>query len=175
MFIGRDKKAFSLIELVIVIIILGIIAAIAIPRIGAANASAAESAVRANLASLRNAIDQYYIEHKNTYPTDKGDGDNNRKTEEAFINQLTMYTNANGEYSEDKDPAFPHGPYLRSGIPKQTVGQFAGKTTVRIFEQDTPLATNSGGQPGWCYNITTGQIIANSDDLGSDGIAYCDW
>ncbi|MCP4708985.1 MAG: prepilin-type N-terminal cleavage/methylation domain-containing protein [Planctomycetes bacterium] len=33
---GRGKKAFSLIELVIVIIILGIIAAIAIPRIGAA-------------------------------------------------------------------------------------------------------------------------------------------
>ena len=69
MLIGRNNKAFSLIELVIVIIILGIIAAIAIPRIGAANASAAESAIRANLASLRNAIGQYYLTHDGTLLT----------------------------------------------------------------------------------------------------------
>ena len=175
MLIGWENKAFSLIELVIVIIILGIIAAIAIPRIGAANTSAGESALKANLASLRNAIDQYYLEHKNTYPADKGDGVNNRKTEGAIINQLTMYTNAAGEFSADKDPAFPFGPYLRSGVPKQSVGQFAGNNNIRVWELNTPLVANPGGGDGWSYNVTTGQIIANSDDLGSNGIAYVDW
>lgn len=71
----RQKgPGFSLVELVMVIVILEIIAAVAVPRITSGSRSASESALRANLQTLRNAIDWYYVEHKNTFPGAKHNG-----------------------------------------------------------------------------------------------------
>ncbi len=70
----KKTAAFSLVELVIVIVIIGVIAAIAVPRIGRGAKGAADSAVRANLATLRNAIDLYAVEHGGKFPaSDTGD------------------------------------------------------------------------------------------------------
>lgn len=57
------KKAFTLLELVIVVIIIGILAAIAVPMMSALQkkAIAAEAITRLDL--MRNAMRQYYAEH----------------------------------------------------------------------------------------------------------------
>ncbi len=103
-----------MVELVIVIVILGIIAAIAIPRISSGSRNAGESALKANLATLRNAVDWYYTEHHNTFPGVKTDGANAAGSADAFISQLAKYSNSAGAISLDKDTAFPYGPYIRS-------------------------------------------------------------
>ncbi len=53
----RRKRAFSLIELVIVVVIIGIVAAIAIPRMSRGSEGAAESSLVADLSVMRKAID----------------------------------------------------------------------------------------------------------------------
>ena len=63
-----SRRAFSLIELVIVVVILGIIRAIAIPRMSRGAVGAADSGAISDLAVLRSAIDLYQAEHDGTYP-----------------------------------------------------------------------------------------------------------
>ncbi|MBN1844385.1 MAG: prepilin-type N-terminal cleavage/methylation domain-containing protein [Sedimentisphaerales bacterium] len=168
-----QRKAFSLVELVIVIVILGVIAAIAIPRISSGSRNAGESALRANLASLRNAIDWYYGEHKNTYPGVKDDGTSGAKTEGSLINQLVKYSNADGTTSDNKSDLFPYGPYLRGGgFPKLPVGGNAGSANVTMVDDNLPLTATPADGCGWSYNLQTGQIIANSTDTGSDNKTY---
>lgn len=55
----QSRKAFSLIEMVIVILILGIIAAVAAPRMFDTANTAEENTTRQQLAVLRNAIEMY--------------------------------------------------------------------------------------------------------------------
>ncbi len=65
----RRNSAFSLLELVIVVVIIGIIAAIAIPRMSRGARGADESALKGDLAILRNAIDLYAAEHGGNFPS----------------------------------------------------------------------------------------------------------
>jgi len=166
------RKAFSMVELVIVIVILGIIAAVAIPRISSGSKNAGESALKADLATLRNAIDWYYGEHNATYPGAKTDGTNAADSPEAFISQLTMYSNKAGAVSADKDAAFPFGPYVRGNFPRLPAGINAGKSTVTVVNQAAPLTAAPGDGTGWVYNTATGQVIANATAVGNDGSGY---
>ena len=170
--LNRKRSGFSLVELVIVIVILGIIAAVAIPRITSGSRNAGESALRANIQTMRNAIDWYYAEHGNTFPAAKGDGVNLLDTPEAFTTQLTQYSKADGTVSATPDAAFPFGPYIRGNLPKLTVGTNIGKNTVEMKNQAADLAVNVAGGTGWIYNVATGQIMANADDAANAGGTY---
>lgn len=176
MFGNKKRNGFSLVELVIVIVILGIIAAIAIPRISSGSKNAGQAALRANLQSVRNAIDWYYGDHNNTFPAGSGDGTNAADTAAAFINHLTQYSNAAGNVSADKNVLFPFGPYLRSGIPNIPVGVNAGKGSaaaeITVVNLATPVIVVPGDGTGWHYNSQTGQFVANSSDMGNDAKTF---
>jgi general secretion pathway protein G len=64
----NHRRAFSLIELVIVVVIIGVLAAIAIPRMSSGADNAKNNAVKANLAVLRQAIELHKAE-VGTFPT----------------------------------------------------------------------------------------------------------
>ena len=169
-----SNKGFSLVELVIVVVILGIIAAIAIPRISSGSKNAGESALRANLQTLRNAIDWFYGEHHTTFPgvKDAKGGYGGAGSPEAFVNQLRYYTDADGEVSEDVDPAYPFGPYVRGSIPALPVGSNAGKDTVVVVDDPAPLTgADAVVGSGWIFNEATGEIMPSLPDteLGNDG------
>ena len=54
-----QKKAFTLVELLIVIIIIAVLAAIAIPKFANSSIRSKESALKAELALLRNAVELF--------------------------------------------------------------------------------------------------------------------
>ncbi|MBM4018487.1 MAG: prepilin-type N-terminal cleavage/methylation domain-containing protein [Planctomycetes bacterium] len=154
MFKGRltGKKAFSLLELVIVVVIIGIIAAIAIPRMSRGTAGAADSALTGDLAVLRNAIELFAAEHDGKYPTLA-----------KIANQLTLYTDSTNTTDPvaAKDKDHPFGPYLRA-VPKLPVGANKGKDT---FTATAPPGTDAAG---WYYDETTGTVKANCADGEKD-------
>ncbi len=150
----RDRRAFSLIELVIVVVIIGIIGAIAIPRMSRGAAGAADSSLVADLAVMRSAIDLYKAEHGGTLPSFA-----------TFEAQLTTYTNDAGDTNASKTPVYYLGTYLRE-IPTLKVGSNKGKSGI--------VATQGGVVAGWVYDETTGAISANLPDTELDvrGVQY---
>lgn len=162
------RRAFSLVELVIVVVIIGIIAAIAVPRISSGSAGAGEAALRGSLKALRDAIDRYAAEHGGDLPGSKADGlGNAAQSPDAFINQLTKYSNALGDVSLTPSAAHAFGPYLQR-MPPLPVGGNNGKNAVAIDATNSPPVVVVGPE-GWVYNPATGEIIANSDDPTRDG------
>lgn len=141
------NRAFSLIELVIVVVIIGIIAAIAVPRMSRGAEGAGSSALSANLAVLRSAIDLYQTEHGGTYPTAA-----------KVVVQLTTYTDDSGGDNATKTGSFIYGPYLRA-VPPLPVG--AKKSA-------TGIAATDGAGIGWIYDETAGTIRANCADAEVD-------
>jgi len=144
---GTHTRAFSLLELVIAVAIIAIIAAIGIPRLSRGTKGAADSALSGNLAMLRNAIDIYGAEHTGTYPTADDIGD-----------QLTQYTDKDGNTKDTKDTTHIYGPYVRS-IPPLPVGAKKGSTGI---------AAADANDIGWIYTASSGDIKANTTDSEKD-------
>lgn len=146
------RRGFSLIELVIVVVIIGIIAAIAIPRMSRGAAGASDSALKGNLAVLRNAIDLYATEHGGTYPAVA-----------TIVAQLTQYSDDAGATSATQTGAYIYGPYIRE-IPALPVGAKKGSTGI---------AAADGAGIGWIYTAATGTIKANTTtETDASGKAY---
>lgn len=152
----KRTRAFSLIELVIVVVILGIIAAIAAPRMSRGSRGAVDSALKSDLAVLRNAIELYQIEHDGLYPAVA-----------SFHDQLDGYSSITGATSTTKDATHYLGPYIAT-VPAVSVGENKGLDTV---------GSTVGPGLGWIYNETTGEIYANVNPslLDDRGVAYVDY
>jgi len=145
----RRKKAlgFSLVELVIVVVILAIIGAIAIPRLSRGAEGAADSALIADLAVLRNAVDLYTTEHEGLLPT-----------EADIVNQMLQYSDLQGNTNAAKGGAFIYGPYMRAipPLPVNGVGAAAGK------KGDTGVDGAAAVGIAWLYDDSAGNVTANT-------------
>jgi general secretion pathway protein G len=151
----RARNAgFTLVELLIVVIILAILAAIVIPSINNASSEAKESALRASLATVRQAISLYRVQHNEVYPGVGG--------WDQFVTQLTTATDQAGAAGTK------FGPYLRTGFPDNPVTSTADGVVVGSM----PAAAT--GATAWIYATGSGELRANSVGPAPSGTDYFD-
>jgi len=161
----RDKRraAFTLIEMLIVIVILGILAMVIIPQISTSTDDAKLSTLQTNLNSMRNAVELYYAQHNSAYP---GDVVPTTKpadvitVADAFVAQMTRYSDVNGNISNSKDATYKYGPYIKgSSLP---TNPFNDKSDITIDITETDITVKaSGGATGWKLYAKTGVLMAN--------------
>ena len=174
----RKTGGFTLVELLIVAILLAILAAIVVPQFASTTTEAEESALRANLAAMRSAMDLYRQQH-GEYPgvsassggtCTTGIGTGAAGTQQAIEDQLTRYTNAAGGSCALPEAGYAYGPYLKEDVlPDNPI---TGSNTFAIVNTGNLDMTADGAGLGWKYDSTSGKIIANDTDLDSAGVAY---
>lgn len=167
---------FTLIELLIVVIILAILAAVVIPQFSNSTTDAKHAAVDSNLATMRSAIELYYQQHGDYpgvkassggagLPTSAAQGGGAAGEAQAMIDQLTKYSNAQGQTSTIGSDTYKYGPYLKKGIPIEPVSNSA---TIEISSAGAlGMAATGANTGGWKFDIKTGQLIANMTALQS--------
>lgn len=150
------KKAFSLVELLIVVAILGILTAIALPVFQSHTQQAKEAAAKDNLRILRNVIEFYAAQHDSIPPGYPNNNPTLSPTSHAFSIQMI----GTGKYLSEL-PANP----------------FSGYREIKFVDnnEDFPLEPPGTHLFGWLYKPTTKTIklIWPGTDLA--GIAYFDY
>ncbi|WP_372760391.1 type II secretion system protein, partial [Litorivivens sp.] len=109
----KRQSGFTLVELVIVVLILSVLAAIVIPQFTSSTDDAKRAALDSSLAGVRGAIDLYYQHHGHypssvaatgaTCPGTGTAGTGAIDTVQAFLDQLSRYSNAAGQTCSTTD------------------------------------------------------------------------
>ncbi len=157
------KKAFSLIEMLIVVLALGILAAIVIPTFQSYTQQAKEATAKDHLRTLRTIIEIYAAKNDSVAP---GYPDNDilkSPTEAVFNEQITV------EAAE--------GNQLKSSILECPENPFNNKKAVRIIFnlQPFPAGPVQTHIYGWVYKPATKNIRLNHEGTDSEGVLYFDY
>lgn len=179
---NRLQKGFTLVELLIVVIILAILAAIVVPQFAASTDDAKISSLDTTLANVRAVLDLYYQQHgeypgKNTaVDTDctgtdgTGTGGAGAQGAQAFLDQLSMFTDEDGGACSVKDSNFEYGPYLKkNSLPDNPI---TGSNALEVVAGGDLLMAGTGAALGWKYDLTVGKFIANDTNNDPDGNPY---
>ncbi|MGW8310193.1 MAG: type II secretion system protein [Thiogranum sp.] len=167
------QKGFTLVELLIVVIILAILAAIVVPQFSSSTQDARAAAADSSLANLRAAIDLYAQQHNGSYPGANTStptaacggtaGGGAVNTEAAFLDQLTLYTDADGGACSVRDATHTFGPYLAR--PQLSPEPFSNSSALEIVTAgDLNLLANTvpaAGPGGYRYDTGSGRFIIN--------------
>ena len=172
------QRGFTLVELLIVVIILALLAAIVVPQFASSTDDAKLASLDTTLGNLRSAIDLYYQQH-GEYPgeltavdaactgtTGTGTGGAGAQGAQAFLDQLSLYTDADGGACSIKDANFQFGPYLKKNtLPPNPITTVS---TLEVINTGDLVMAGSGANLGWKYDILVGKFIAN-DTTDPDG------
>ena len=161
------KKAFTLIELLIVISVLGIIAALVIPEMKGHAAKTKEAATKDNLRILRNAIEVYAAQHNGTPPGYSS----GTPSAETFIDQLTLASDAGGGTAAPGTPGYDYGPYLPN-IPENSFNDLAD---VTVLADGATFPAEATGDAGWIYKPATKDLRLDYPGTDSIGETYYEY
>ncbi len=163
------KKGFTLTEFVIAVAIVGIMAAAAAPVYQSYVLSVKEAAAKDNLRILRNVIEIYAIQHKETPPGYVEDEPSGGVSSEVFIEQLVR-----SEVIEEQDSEVN---IKRTGLGIFPKNPFNGKDAVLLIgdEDKFPAEPVEADFFGWVYKPATKTIRLNWPGVDKDGTRYFDY
>ena len=160
---GRGKAAgFSLVELLVVIVIIGILAMIIVPQLSTSTDDAKLSTLQSDLSAMRSAVEVYRAQH-NAYPAESMPTNppaGVTTLSDAFVAQMTRYTDAGGRISNSKDTTFRYGPYIKgNNLPTNPFNDL-NDVTVDSAEADITQRDSSGATTAWKFYSKTGVFIS---------------
>ena len=161
---GTRRRSFTLVELVLNIIIIAMVAGIAVPRVSWAARAAKGKSLALTVTRVRCAIERYYAEHGRYPGYDVGTG---APDDDAFVDQLTIYSDAHGNTAQALAYPYIYGPYLRPPFPASPINSL---DTVSVI--NSPGDPVANGSTGWIAILSTGHFTANCDaeDLADIGV-----
>jgi general secretion pathway protein G len=162
------RGGFTLVEILIVVVILGILATIVIPQFSNASIVARENALKDDLRYIRTQLQVFRAQHLDVSPGYPGGVTTAAPTEAAFLDQMTHYSDQNGNTSATQSVVYKFGPYL-GRIPENPVN---GVATIKMIPNGTAMPApqaSEANQYGWIYKPSTQEIIANLTGNDSTG------
>lgn len=145
------KRAFSIVELMIVVAVLGILAAIVVPQFQNNTTEAKAAVAKNNLRILRSAIELYTAQHSGVPP---GYPDNNPANPPAAS-------------------SFKYQMIEKKSYLKQMPGNpFNELTTIKMIENSQLMPAEATGDVGWIYKPKTKQIRLDWPGTDSTGLEY---
>ncbi len=165
------KKAFTLVELLIVVAILGILAAVILPTVQDHIQRARESAAKDGLRTLRNAIELYAAQH-NGVPPGYPDNDTTQSPDHmVFIWQLALASNESGDTAQRGTAGYNFGPYINT----YSKNPFNDKWTVNMIENSGDFPAEATGNDAYIYKPATQRIRLDWPGTDSKGVRYYDY
>ena len=137
----RDRRGFTLVEVLIVVVILGILAATVLPQFTSATDNAKDSAIKQNLQQLRTQIDLYKTQHNGQFP--------GSVSGVSFTDAMTKDTNTDGTLGTTAAPG-AYGPYVLGQLPANPYNNL-----------NTVGSTFGDAATGWSYDVATSNFKAN--------------
>jgi prepilin-type N-terminal cleavage/methylation domain-containing protein len=137
------RRAFTIIELLMVIAAMAIIAGVVVPQVTCAIDDAKNSATLRDLRELTMAIERYRLEHNGGAPD---------QIQNGVLIQLTEKTDADGNVGSG--PKHIYGPYARE-MPTNALNGIA-----RVFRINSAPPATLTNRAGWVYHPASGQIWA---------------
>lgn len=165
LFTSVGRKAFTLIEILIVVVILGILATVVIPQFSNASKEARENTLKDELRYLRIQIAVFKAQHRDTPPGYPNGDISAGATEAAFLDQMTKNTSEDCKTNATATATYKFGPYLS----KMPANPISGLSTIKLIADADDIPAPDDTTYGWFYKPKTQQIVANS--TGNDGNA----
>ena len=139
----RNKKGFTLVEILIVVVILGILAAIVIPQFTDASTQSKLSSCLSTLKSMRSQIELYKIQHNDNPPALA-----------TIANQLELYSDVDGTTAAAKNTAtgIIYGPYVQD-------------VADNPWNNSETFAAADAAGIGWVYDEAEGDLWIGIADL----------
>ncbi|RKY09860.1 MAG: hypothetical protein DRP66_01190 [Planctomycetota bacterium] len=148
------KKAFSLIELMIVVSILGIMAAIVIPMFQDNIQKAKEAAAKDSLRILRTAIEAYAAKNNGIPPGYP----NNDPTQTPALFGVMVHLIGNLQYLKE----IPENPFNDDSV-------------ITVIDNGDAFPAEADGSSGWIYQPATKNIRLNYPGADSEGVKYFEY
>ncbi len=164
----RKEKGFTLVEILIVVVLLAILALVVLPMVSGSVISARESALAHDLNMLRRYVLIYKNQHLEV-PPGYPDGDTTQApTEQAFVEQITMSSDPNGQTAPVGTPGFERGPYLM----KIPVNPLNHKDTIQVLGDAAGFPASADDSHGWIYKPATSEVRADCGGTDDSGKSY---
>jgi type II secretory pathway pseudopilin PulG len=141
------RKAFTIIEFIVLAVILGVLAATILPQFSTSARDAKMSNLKFNLRTVRSRLEAYKEDHAGAYPpaTDS----------RSFVAQMTQKSPPNAVGGAC-------GPYIEGNLP---INPFNNSSNIAIVHGDVEPTAPTGSGDGWQYNVDHGWFYPNDREF----------